>query len=89
MALTKNVFFQPTGMTSLITIENAYIKVLKFSGSKQFIEFEAGAFESNETKTPIRSFTFGFVPELSYKNILQECYLHLKTLPEFSGAIDC
>lgn len=32
---------------------------------------------------------YDFVPSMSDSNFIKQAYLHLKTLPEFEGAVDC
>jgi hypothetical protein len=63
----------------------AYIKVVFISGNKTQIvanvNFKNDTFEFNRQ--------YEFAPNMEGGNFIAQAYNHLKTQPEFSGAVDC
>jgi hypothetical protein len=82
MALKKS--FEHCG----VNVNNGYLKISEFSGNKTQIGFVL-AFKANADADAIKHSQFNFVPNLEGQNFIAQAYEHLKTLPEFSGAIDC
>jgi len=66
---------------------NAYIKVVSVMAGKSngtaIVSFE------NDQKTFTKSFDFPVSVGDGAPNFIKQAYEHLKTLPEFAGAIDC
>jgi hypothetical protein len=65
---------------------NCYIKVCKVDGDKnkvQALVISTLSEQSNINKT------YEFSPDMNGKNFIAQAYEHLKTLPEFAGAVDC
>ena len=64
---------------------DAYIKVLTVAGGKAeltaLVQFSGTNFSFQKS--------FNLVPDLDGPNFIKQVYGHLKTLPEFSGAVDC
>ena len=95
MALSKKITFAgrsfietPVGRldTGSTTVEmNAYIKVERVSASK--VSASADVSFTDNAKTTSSSYTFQ--PKLDGENFIKQAYEHLKTLPEFAGAMDC
>lgn len=71
-----------------IKIENAYIKVLQVTSDKENSSALVQVFDS-EQKNKINQFFKEYKTNLSGDNPIKQAYLHLKTLPEFEGAVDC
>jgi len=69
-----------------IDIPNVYIKVGDVVGNKSFVEFEV---IFNEDSTFIKKENYTFTPDMQGENFVKQAYEHLKTLPEFAGAVDC
>jgi hypothetical protein len=68
-----------------VTLNDCYIKVESVSGTK--IQMRSNvSFESNGAK---KTHFYTFQPSLTGKNFIAQTYEYLKTLPEFSDAIDC
>lgn len=44
---------------------------------------------ADATEKPVQVRCYGFDHTLEGDNAIKQAYSHLKTLPEFSGAIDC
>lgn len=65
----------------------AYVKVINITASKENalinVFFKGGDQQFSKT--------YNFVPSVAddAPNFIKQAYLHLKTLPEFSGATDC
>jgi hypothetical protein len=97
MALKKNfsveyraIAFLPWGEMQLpqpgvYILEGAHIKVVSTEGTKQqqraLVQITAG--EKQIVKI------YDFAPDIEGPNFIAQAYAHLKTLPEFSGAVDC
>jgi hypothetical protein len=87
MALIKNIILQDNfGDDKQFT--NVYLKVDSFMGSKKEIRFEIGFYREKDGKK-LNIQQVNFIPTLDGKNFIAQAYDHLKTLPEFAGAIDC
>lgn len=71
-----------------IDVPQCYVRVAQVNCSKNqgtvFVEFKADkdseSFEATST---------GFDVTLNGNNFIAQAYAHLKTLPEFAGAVDC
>ena len=82
MALKQNV----THKGLLAT--DAYMKVTQFTGDKSKIDFQVTVFDESQThELEMRYFSLAY--DLDGDNPIKQSYEHLKTLPEFLGAIDC
>jgi len=58
------------------------------NGDKEKVSIQVFTYkEANELL--IESKSFSFTPNLDGENFIKQGYEHLKTLPEFAGAIDC
>lgn len=77
-----------------ITIENAYHRVWGISidkdetEKKYFVKFGVGFHSSNDNEM-ISSYPHKCDYDIDGENPIKQAYLHLKTLPEFSDAVDC
>lgn len=65
----------------------AYAKVVNISGDKN--ELTAIVHFKGETQQFNKQYNFKPSTEFDAPNFIKQVYLHLKTLPEFSGAEDC
>lgn len=81
MALSKT--FAHAG----VTVDNGYLRVSNFSGSKDGILFVL-SYKVTAEDVALTTKEFSFVPAMD-SNFIAQAYEHLKTLPEFSGAVDC
>lgn len=65
-------------------VTECYIKVVSVSGDKENVaaKVDFGAPTIDGTRTYV------FAPAMEGYNFIKQAYEHLKTLPEFSGAID-
>lgn len=88
MALQKTITKTIPGFGGVVVCENAYWKVSELTGNKNLIKFCVCASSSG---LQIDALTFSFVPSVDAGsgNFIAQAYNHIKTLPEFSGAVDC
>lgn len=85
MALTKDTKFKG------ITIPSAYIRVNNFSGNKDNIAFNVGFYGSadeNGQREMFEQKAYQCAYVLNGENAVKQAYEHLKTLPEFTGALE-
>jgi activator of HSP90 ATPase len=71
-----------------VTMKNAYHKVESLNGDKNCISFDLAIFEETKKEMAVLK-KYSFVPSMGNENFVKQAYDHLKTLPEFAGAIDC
>lgn len=70
-----------------VSLGLCYIKVETVTGTKLKLNIGVSITSPNG---PIKNEIFSFVPDLtSTKNFIAQAYDYLKTLPEFTGAVDC
>jgi hypothetical protein len=86
MALKKDLTITKNNFEGSLVAENAYWKVQKILGDKTLMAIEVSAFVQDVAVETISS---SFVPQIDGKNFIAQAYDHLKTMPEFAGAIDC
>ena len=84
MALTLQ-FKAPSGLTC----DSAYVKVERVIVSKSGAVADVGFYAEPGTLPPFHVETRGFVVNLDGPNPIKQAYLYLKSLPEFSDAVDC
>jgi maleate cis-trans isomerase len=83
---TKAIFDGVELDAQLTTIsDDFYIKVETISGSKASVNCVV-SFKGAKVNLIKR---YDFEPKMNDKNFITQAYEHLKTLPEFTGAIDC
>lgn len=82
MAIKSNVDFKG------VPINNAYIKICRYQGDKDKLFFDVGIHTKSGEKM-IASHGYQCALNLDGANPVKQAYEHLKTLPEFSNAVDC
>ena len=89
MALQKNIKLTDNFGIE-VEIPNAYIKISKVECTKEqinsIVEIKKESIELPYIYT-IRNYIFNY--NINGENPIKQAYLHLKTLPEFAGAVDC
>jgi hypothetical protein len=72
-----------------IEVKNAYIRVdqLSLSG-KENITFKVNSYKDKSLPAFEENF-YGCSYNINGENPIKQAYLHLKTLPEFTDAVDC
>jgi hypothetical protein len=104
MAIRKTVTIA-MGSKEPITVPDAYIRVNSLSGSRHNMTAHVGIYrdkpidrlnaDGTRQEVPTSGGEFvatqhhSFVPSMGGKNFFAQAYDHLKTLPEFNGALDC
>lgn len=71
-----------------LVCKTAYWRVDQLAGNKAGMTITVNAY-SEPSGLLLSSKQCFFVPELNTDNFIKQAYLHLKTLPEFSDAVDC
>ena len=71
-----------------VTFIDAYIKIEKLDGNKEQIGINV-SFYRKLNEQIIDNKNYLFTPLLEGKNFIAQAYEHLKTLPDFAGAVDC
>lgn len=64
----------------------AYWRIDSIDGNKNSVNIKANAYVNN---VQVDGFSALFVPDLDGTNFIKQAYEHLKSLPEFAGAVDC
>jgi hypothetical protein len=75
-----------TGNTTFTT-SPLYIKVESINGTKESVCANVSYTDEAKNKKLLEK-SFSFTPSMD-SNFIAQAYNHLKTLPEFSGAVDC
>lgn len=86
MALQKTLEINALGKN--IEFKNSYIKVEQITSTKNITQIIVEAYDKKDGNK-IQNFYHKFIPILDGDNFIKQAYLHLKTLPEFSDAVDC
>lgn len=68
---------------------SSYVKVLSVSGGKNSVTADVLYIKDNKDGEFIKHDFFSFTPDMNGGNFIQQAYQHLKSLPDFSGAVDC
>jgi hypothetical protein len=87
MALLKNIVLKDNFGDDKQFV-NSYIKVDSLSGNKEEMRIAIGIYREKDGQK-ISNQQAVFSPNLNGVNFISQAYAHLKTLPEFAGAIDC
>jgi hypothetical protein len=87
MALQKNIKIKDN-LGFDIEFNDTYIKIARVECTKQensfLIEFKK---DSNSDPYQLQYINSSY--DINGENPIKQAYLHLKTLPEFAGAVDC
>jgi hypothetical protein len=89
MALKKSVEKVVAGFDLKLVAANAYWRIDKIEGNKTLMTALANAYSDANSNIIIDSFVFSLVIQVEGRNFIAQAYDHLKTLPEFTGAVDC
>ena len=88
MAIQKTVEFKGITVTDAY-IKIAWAKVYKDAITNKIVCWAKAEKKSQQIGIPFDEFEFDFEFDTSWSNPLVQSYLYLKSLPEFTGAIDC
>lgn len=87
MALKKQITLK-SNFGDDVFFNNAYIKVENLMGNKSQLRFDVSIYKKQNDQV-IDHKNYLFTPDLSGKNFIAQAYDYLKTLPDFSDAVDC
>lgn len=87
MALQKSIVKNIYGKN--IIFEDAYLKIGEFEGSKESIKFNLLIFDKTKTYL-LDSICYCVIPTIedSSSNFIKQGYIYLKSLPDYSDAVD-
>ena len=73
-----------------LQFENAYCKITWLDGNKNYINMQVTLYDTPSLENIIETSTYRFIPSVAddAPNFIKQGYEHLKTLPEYDGAID-
>ena len=90
MALTKTYVKTENLFDGALQIPNAYWKVESVTSTKNNSSCVVSISRILEGKqTGVETKQYRFQTDMQGDNPIRQAYKHLKTLPEFAGAIDC
>lgn len=72
-------------------IPDVYCRIDVMNGSKERLTIKVDTYKDSSKVILIKSESYSFVPDVTEgaENFVKQGYEYLKTLPEFSGAVDC
>lgn len=82
MAISKAINFKG------IEVADAYIRVMRVECNKSTMNFVVGFFAKFD-EDAFHSTTVNATYQIDGDNPIAQAYAHLKTMPEFAGAVDC
>lgn len=86
MALSKDISLENNfGETSVF--QNAYFAVHSVQATKENALVSVCVHSESKDRLLTEKF-YDFTPDMDGPNFIKQAYLHLKTLPEFVGAVD-
>lgn len=88
MAFTMS--YEKEAFGQILSFPAAYFEIVYLSGTKEMITVQLNAYDNKNKENLIDQFSFSFTPDTSSnaKDIFAQGYSYIKTLPNFSGAID-
>ena len=90
MALQKTFIQSQVPFSGSLEIANAYWRVEQVIATKTEVQCVATLNKKEgDDVQQVTNKRYSFAPNLEGKNFIAQAYDHLKTLPEFAGAIDC
>jgi hypothetical protein len=88
MAIQSSITETRQHFAGELVCSSAYWRIEQIIGNKQSLTFVVNAYATDQGPM-LHSDQFLFVPDLEGPNPIKQAYQFLKTLPEFSDAIDC
>jgi len=91
MSLKKAYSIKSEDFDTTITASNAVWRIDGIVGNKTRMSLNMGVYKDALMEKKIGQRSFDFTPSVveGAKNFISQGYDHLKTLPEFSDAVDC
>jgi hypothetical protein len=75
-----------------VELQDCYVRVSGLSGTKTAMTANVDIFKKPEGEFAtvlLANQKHDFAPDLSGANFIVQAYNHLKTLPQYAGAVDC
>ena len=88
MALRMDFVETRNGLSGELRLSNAYWRIDQVVFSKAEAVCVVSVYD-REIRTRVGGKNYVFKPQIGDRNALADAYDHLKTLPEFAGAVDC
>jgi hypothetical protein len=88
MALKHDIYLEDN-FGEKVLLKDLYIRVDRLDATKQQVNATVGFYRDGEIKIGVHTDVYRFAPALVGDNFITQAYEHLKTLPEFDGAVDC
>lgn len=86
MAIKSDISIEAFG--TVVVLNGMYVRVSSVIGTKSLVRFVVDV--SHDMASPsVHRMEYSFVPDMDGGNFIRQAYVHLKSLPEFSAAIDC
>jgi len=90
MALKKTFTQTQAPFSGSLEIADAYWRIEQVIATKNEVQCVVTINKKDgDTIEQVTNKRYSFTPDLVGKNFIAQAYEHLKTLPEFAGAIDC
>jgi hypothetical protein len=90
MAILKTFLQTQQHFDGVLSIPNAYWRVDKIDATKNSVVVAVSINVKNDDSiVRVCGKQYEFTPSMTGGNFIEQAYKHLKTLPEFAGAIDC
>ena len=86
MALTKQIEMV-SNFGDTVVFNNAYFKITSISGDKNSITIYVSCFKEKDNLC-IKTDAYSFTPTME-DNFIKQGYEYIKSLPEYTDAIDC
>jgi hypothetical protein len=88
MALKKSIIETREGFSGQLTALDAYWRVFNVAGNKEKVTATVGAYTTKDGQV-LTTRQYDFVPNMDGENFIKQAYQHIKSQPDFDGAIDC
>lgn len=91
MALQKTLVKKEQNFSGELVAQNAYWRVESVSADKTKGTAKVLTYteKPSEKSAIVSSMLIDFPVDLNGENFIKQAYNHIKTMPEFSGAVDC
>lgn len=86
MAILASIKKTEPGFVGELVANDVCIKVSDMYGNKDNINFQVVGIYNGQQ---IFSGSYSFVPTLDGDNFIKQAYMHLKSLHDFAGSVDC
>jgi hypothetical protein len=78
-----------SNLGDVVTITAAYVKVGKIDATKLLAVAHLDVYRTSALGPVLKTDLISFVPNMDSSNFFEQAYDYAKTLPKYSGAVDC